>query len=382
MTIRSTLWLVGVVWLAPVAASAGHEIPVDVLLAAGPLEISASPGPTISQADILAVSPEMLAFVGDHVNPGASDVFKLQQLIDAIMDPEAFGLTYDEITRTASETFRTRHGNCLSFSAMFVALARQVGLSAQFEEVDIPPDWSMNEDVFVLSRHVNVRVDLGQGGIHVVDFNIGDFKTTYEIHTIGDRRAYAHFYNNLGVERMQDRDVAGAARMFRLAVEAQDDEFAPAWTNLGTLYRWNGQLDYAEGAYLQALRADKRNTVAMSNLVALYEKLGERDKAEVYRKRVEEHRMGNPYYRFWLAQDAFYDHDYATAIEHLKFATRRNRDEDRFVFLLGLCHLMQGDDAEARHCFARAEELAASDAQRKRYSTKIENLMAASAGGD
>ena len=49
---------------------------------------------------------------------------------------------YDEITRTASETFRARRGNCLSFSNMFVAMARDVGLDVQFQEVEIPPDWT------------------------------------------------------------------------------------------------------------------------------------------------------------------------------------------------------------------------------------------------
>lgn len=360
-----------------VVAAESPVVTVDEILRAEPLSGDSAPGPIPEPADIFALSPEMKGFLDRHVNPGATDIFKLQQLIDAIMDPQVFGLVYDDRTRTAAATFRERRGNCLSFSIMFVVLAREVELPVEFEEVDIPPDWSLDNDVFVLSRHVNVKINLGSAGVHVVDFNISDFKTTYDVQPINDRRAVAHFYNNLGVEQMQAGNTATAVELLRRAMDADGRRFSPAWTNLGTLYRRGGFGSFAETAYLQALKADKRDLVAMSNLVALYDASDRHDRAEVYRKRVREHRLGNPYYRFRLAQDAFFERDFDTAIEHLKHAIRRQKHNDRFVFLLGLCHLMQGNDAEAKKWFARAEELAAGDAQRKRYSTKIESLMAA-----
>lgn len=320
----------------------------------------------------------MRKFLSDHVNPGATDVFKLQQLIDAIMGKNSFGLEYDEKTRVATETFRLQKGNCLSFSIMFVALAREVGLEAEFQEVDIPPDWSMRKDVYVLNRHINVSVSLGAAGVHVVDFNISDFKTTYDMHIVSDTRGTAHFYNNIGVEWMQKGDVAHAVAYFRLAIVEGDGGFSPPWTNLGNLYQRAGHLDYAEAAFLEALKADKRDGVAMSNLVGLYARLGDDKKAEVYRKRVREHRMRNPYYRFELAREAFFERDYEVAIEHLKHATRKERNEDEFYFLLGLSYLMMGEEKEARRWMAKAEKLVADGPEKMRISTKIETLMAAS----
>ncbi len=332
----------------------------------------------VDSGTILAMSDEMHRFLEDNVNRGATDVFKLQQLIDAIMGTTTFGLEYDENTRTAAETFRLQLGNCLSFSTMFVALARGVGLKAEFQEVDIPPDWSMRKDVFVLNRHVNVNVYLGAAGTHVVDFNISDFKSTYDVDIIPDQRAIAYFFNNMGVERMQDGDNVGAVVFFRAAIVESDRSFSPAWTNLGTLYRKHGHYGHAEAAYLQALKADKRDAVAMSNLVRLYEKMGDPGKAEIYQKRVDEHRMQNPYFRFSLAREAFFDHDYQAAIKHLKVAIREHKNDDEFYFLLARCYLMSGDEKEARKWTVKAEEVAATDEARKRYSTKIETLRAAS----
>lgn len=348
-------------------------------LLAGTILVAGDPKtPLMDSRTVLALNDKMRKFLDENVNPGATDVFKLQQLIDAIMGETTFGLEYDENTRSAAETFRLQLGNCLSFSAMFVALARNVGLKAEFQEVDIPPDWSMRKDVFVLNRHVNVTVNLGAAGTHVVDFNISDFKSTYDVDTISDKRAIAYFYNNLGVERMQDGDTVGAVTYFRGAIVETGRDFSPAWTNLGTLYRKYGHYAHAEAAYHQALKADKRDAVAMSNLVRLYEKMGDPGKAEIYQRRVDEHRMRNPYFRFNLAREAFFDRDYDAAIKHLKVAIREHKNDDEFYFLLGLCHLMNGNEKEARKWTVKAEEVAATDEARRRYSTKIETLKAES----
>ncbi len=52
----------------------------------------------------------------------------------------------------------------MSFTNMFLSMARYVGLNASFQEVKVPPDWTRRGDSFVLSRHINVNVDLGYQG--------------------------------------------------------------------------------------------------------------------------------------------------------------------------------------------------------------------------
>jgi Flp pilus assembly protein TadD len=335
----------------------------------------------VDEAAVLAVSAEMQAFLDAHVARGADRVTRVRQLAGAIVDERRFGLKYDETTRTASETFRTRRGNCLSFSNMFVALARSAGLTADFQEVDVPPDWSFKDDAFVLNRHVDVLVDLGKDGEHVVDFNMADFRTTYDRRRISDARALAHFYNNVAVERMQAGDTMSAFSYFRRATD-HDPLFSPAWTNLGILYLRKGHPDYAEAAYLQALKADGGDLVAMSNLADLYERQGDQSRAATYRDRVTDHRQRNPYYRFQLAREAFQAQDYDGAIGHLKYAVRARRNEDQFCFLLGMSYLKKGDRDAARLWLTRAEEVAATDALKRRYSSKIDILLSGSPGGD
>ena len=369
--------------LACAGTSGGSERPAigaDELLAGGPLELGRRPPPPIDGAEVLAVSPAMRAFLAEHVDRRASDAIKLHQLADAIINRGSFGLEHDESTRTAGETFDLRRGNCLSFSNLFVALAREAGLEARFQEVDVPPDWTMRNEAFILNRHVNVSVDLGSAGTRAVDFNTYDFRTSYDRRLISDTRALAHYFNNMGVEAMQAGETAAALAYYRKAIVDNGREFAPAWTNLGILYMRGGHAAHAEAAFLQALVSDPGHEVAMSNLVSLYDHLGDVERAELYRRKVTRHRNKNPYYRFQLGREAFLARDYERAIPHLKFAARQRRGEDRFCFLLGLCYLQVGDEKAARRWLQRAEELAATDARRRSYSNKIDLLMSGPQG--
>jgi Flp pilus assembly protein TadD len=367
-------------------ASAPHRreavlITAQELLAGRSLVPAAEPAGLVVDQEVLATSAEMRAFVGEQVSTRAGRPLKLWQLTSAFLHSSGFRLAYDETTRTAAATFHARRGNCLSFSNMFVAMARQAGLRASFQEVDVPPDWSLRDGAFVLNRHVNVLVDLGGVGEKVVDFNLEDFKASYERRTISDARARAHYYNNVAVERIQANDTVSALGYLRKAL-ANDAAFSPAWTSLGILYGRQGRIDEAEAAYLQALRADGSDAVAMSNLSWLYERKGDAERAARYRKQVVAHRDRNPYYHYQLAREAYRTEDYDAAISHLKTAVRAKKNDDRFYFLLSLAHLKKGDARAAGRYLVRAQQVAGTDELRRRYESKMSALRRGSPAVD
>jgi tetratricopeptide (TPR) repeat protein len=367
----TTTLVVGCATVPPTPAA--QAITPDMLLEARPL-VGEGAATSLPDTDILALDPQMLVFLDRFVDARQSDYSKLRQLLYAIMDEGTFDLEYNSQTHTAAETFHLRRGNCLSFTNMFVAMARQVGIDARFQEVDIPPDWTVQGGAFVLNRHVNVLVELGFSGKHVVDFNIDDFRASYDRRQVHDWRAVAHYYNNIGVDRMLAGETVEALLYFRKAIE-KDHRFSPPWGNLGTLYRRNGRLDYAERAYLQALDANSGDFVAMSNLAALYGQQGDAERAAGYRQRVEAHRMHNPYYRYHLAREAFVAEDYDTSIGHLKYSVRKKKNEDTFYFLMGLSYLKKGDESAARQWLEKAEQVAEDDDLQRNYHSKLEMLL-------
>ena len=328
----------------------------------------------LSQLDMLEMTPEMIAFVDSYVGGARNRYARMKRLVYAVMGDDNFKLVYDDKTRTAQETFRDARGNCLSFTNMFIAMARYLEIHAEFQEVDIPPDWSLAGQSFLFSQHINVLVDLGADERRIVDFNVYDFHLMYERRVISDERARAHYFSNIGVEHMLNGDTALAYANFRQAL-VEDSTFSPAWINMGVLHRREGYPRYAEASYLQALEIYQFNLIAMSNLANLYQEEGLIDRAELYTDRVKSHRLNNPYYRFHLAQNAVIDGDYEAAIKHLNIAIREREDEDRFYFLISLSYLMSGDRDSAALWMAKAEELAADDVDRQRYQNKMDRLF-------
>ena len=221
---------------------------------------------------------------------------------------------------------------------------------------------------------MNVFIDLGAGYSREVDFNIDDFRGKYERHLISDERALAHYYSNIGAEHLRKDAPLEALRYFRKAI-AVDPKFAPAWSNLGALYSDEGHYNYAEAAYVRALRVDPHELVAMSNLGQLYKFKGESDLAEWYNQKSDRHRMRNPYYRYDLAENAFVAEDYETAIKHLKYSLRKEKNEDTFYFLLGLSYLQVGNEAAARKSLEKAELTARDVGLKNNYHTKMESLL-------
>lgn len=334
--------------------------------------------PDLSQAnvDMLVLSPEMKAFVDEHVDRNARQSDRLAELLYAVLGGDRFVLAYDDSTRTAEDTFANRRGNCLSFTNMFIAMARDLGLEAHYQEVEIPPDWSISGQTFLIAEHVNVLVEVRNALNRVVDFNSYDTIVDVEAESevISDARARAHYFNNIGVEQMLAGNVELAYANLRQSVR-EDRTFDSPWVNLGILHRREGLAEYAEAAYLEALRHDGENLMAMSNLADLYEEQGRTQDAQHYLAKVREHRMGNPFYRFRLANMAFNDGDYKAAIKNLKYAIRQKNDEDRFYYLLSLSYLMAGDKAEAQKWMQQAEEVAKATEDRQRYNRKLDLLM-------
>jgi Flp pilus assembly protein TadD len=344
-----------------------------MVLEQSPLAEGAGPG-DLPDVDILEVTPEMVAFIEENIRGARNRYARMKRLIYAIMGGDAFELVYDDTTRTARQTFEDRHGNCLSFTNMFIAMARYLEISASYQEVDIPPDWSLAGESFLFSQHVNVNVDLGADEIRIVDFNMYDFNTTYERRIISDQRARAHYFSNIGVDHMLVGDRRDAYLNFRRAIQ-EDSTFAPAWINMGILHRREKHPGYAEAAYSRALEIDQFNPVAMSNLASLYDEAGMTEKAQEYRDWVRSHRMKNPYYRYHLARDAVAEGDYQTAIGHLNYAIRHRENESRFYSLLSISHLMSGDKAAAQRWMKKAEAVAVQEADRAKYHHKLEWLM-------
>jgi tetratricopeptide (TPR) repeat protein len=323
-----------------------------------PWPASALPTP-ISADEALGLDDEMRAFVAP-LKAIDDPVARLMRLREAMQQRGLFSIAYNNSwTRTARQTFHEREGNCLSFTMLFVALARAAGLDVRYQLVDVPRTFDSAGGVLIVDTHVNAAVLAPFGRKFFVDFNTVNFREKYPIRAISDRYALALFYNNLGAEAFVREEYARSFAMLRQAARTYAD-IPGIWVNIGVLYSRHGFHEHAEAAALRALEADPTEQSALANLVAVYTALGDTELAEEYQQRIRRYRDVNPYYHFGVAQVAYDDKRFEDALISLRSAIRLKRDEDEFYMLQGRAFTELGRPDRAVASFARARELAAA----------------------
>lgn len=349
-------------------------------LLSGAALLGEDPGaPDLPTEDVFSINDDMRRLVQFAAAGYSSERGKIIGLLNAVMQPYQLGFKYDAAaTYTAEEAFRRGRGNCLSFTVMIVALARQVGLKASFNEVDVPPIWDLHgENTLVLYKHVNAIVDLRDGSREIVDVNMEEYDRSFQQRTIPDRAAAAQYFNNRAMEFLKEQNFPEALRFLIQAITLEPHA-SYLWGNLGSLYRRAGKLHAADLAYRTALEEDPGDLVAISNAARLQTDLGNEETARLLRDKANYFRLRNPYYRYKLAQDAFLSKDYASAREHLEIAIRRYPQEHRFHFLLGAVYQRLGDQDRATASMNRALELTTDEAQVSKYRSKMNLLQSAS----
>jgi len=375
---RSSLLYVVALALFEVSAASGprrSNLTADDLLSGDtlPWDVAAAPS-VVAAEEAVALDEEMRAFVAPLRANGGSTM-KLRRLLEAMQDRGLFAMTYEaSLTRSASAAFHEHQGNCLSFTMLFVALARATGLDVRYQVVDVPPTWTNDLGLLVVGKHVNAAVNQGSppsrvGAVDsfssssftrkvIVDFNAANFRERYPTRVVSDRYVVGLFYNNLGAEALVRQEYLASFALLRAAARAYADMPGP-WVNLGVLYSRLQLYDYAEAAQLRALQADPHEQAAIANLESVYESLGEVELADKYRQQIRRYREMNPYHHYALARKAFDEQRFEDALASLRSAIRLKRDEDDFYELRGrtLVELGRGDRAVAS--FARAKDLAA-----------------------
>jgi tetratricopeptide (TPR) repeat protein len=334
------------------------EVPARLLsgerLFADPIDLDAeAPDVAVSEPD-----EAIRGYVAANVNPSVSATARFRQLIGALARDGYFDTAYSpNLTLTAAGAFEIRGGNCLSYTNMFIALAREAGLDAVYQVVDVPPSWDAEANFLIRYAHINVlikNVHLDrQFGQTVVDFNDVRLAPDYPRREVSDAYAKALYYANHSVALLKVGEArAGFAHLLR-AINT-DPSNADLWVNLGAFYAVQGTFAGAAEAYQIALRINADNKSALSGLARSYANLGDESRAAQYLERVRNYREANPFYHYALAKAAFDEADFENSLNYINAAIGLSRRTGRFHLLKGLVEQQLGDYDAAQASFHRA----------------------------
>lgn len=335
--------------------------------------IDAGPAVVIADVDVLEVTPRMHRFLESYVLDYESANTRRQLLSLALVDRSMLGFHYNEShTLTAKEAFNTRSGNCIGFANLFIAMAREAGLNAQYHEVVIAPEWRSQQDTLLVAKHINVVVSTARGP-YQVDISGREINSGSKRKILKDHEAKALYFNNLAAEALIDGDLPTAHAYLLKAIETAP-RLPDAWSNLGVVLARNEQLNDAELAYRTALRIDHTDRTAMANLYELYMALGKTSEAIVLKNKVDRYRKENPYYLLALSEEAIEQEQFDESMDLLTRAIEKKDNEHLLHFAMARTQYLSGQKVEARSSLDRARELAPEEVQQD-YNRPLHELV-------
>jgi tetratricopeptide (TPR) repeat protein len=324
------------------------------------------------EEDPLAMTAEMRTFFEQRVDRRVPPRQRVQLILSAIFDEDGVAFTYRNETRTAAETFELRSGDCLSFTNLFIAVARHFGLPARYREVDIAPNWSQRGSVVVFNRHLNSLVGVGSQAM-VIDLVPQINRVELSGRIVSDERGFAHYYNNKGAESITDGDLNLARKLFEKALKYEKDA-SFIWANLGVVQTHQEDFEGAEESYRRAIKLDKHDMVALTNLVRLLEKEGRHEEVPRLQERIKDFRNKNPYYHYSLGEEAFSLGLFEESLKHYQDALRRKSDEPLFHHSMAKSYSQLGDLEKAIEHLKKARKYSPDEAGKTRFNKKLAYL--------
>jgi tetratricopeptide (TPR) repeat protein len=301
-------------------------------------------------------SEEMRVWVRHSVETGGDPEQRLEQLLRAILHRDGGGLTYERgYTATAEEVWRTGKANCLSFTHLFVGLAREIGLPVYYLRVSDLQNFEKDGDLVVASEHVTAAYGPPTKR-RVLDFTDRPISAYHDIERISDLTAVALYYSNLGAQRIRQGRGQEAHTLLETAVKL-DPELADAWVNLGVAERRLGHEDLAEKDFRHALEANPKIVSAYNNLASLLERQGRQDEARRLLELTDRRTNHNPFSYLALGDLSLREGRLDEAEHYFRRAQRLDPGRAEPLAALGQWALAAGRPRDAQRWLERAEQI-------------------------
>jgi len=336
----------------------------------------------IDADDALKLSPAMQRFAENEMASEIRLKGVRDGLIDALYTKGRLQLDYDsEITRTASEAFAAKRGNCMSLVLMTASFARHLNLPVRFNSVYLEESWTRSNNIFFVAGHVNISLGrpmataarstiFGEAELLTIDFLPPEQVRRNRSRVVDESTILAMFMNNRAAEALTLGRVDDAYWWAREAIRT-DSRWLAAYNTLAVLYRRKGLFGPAEATLRVVLEREPLNTQAMSNLVLVLTDIGRREEAEVYANQLAQLQPVPPYKFFDEGVAAMKAGEFAEARQLFRKEVARAAYVPEFHFWLGLANYGLGDVAAARGEIAKALENSATTRDRQMYGAKL-----------
>jgi len=339
----------------------------------------AAPSEPVSTDDVLKVTDAMRRYLAVDIADQIRIKGAQAGLVDALYRRAQLKLEYDAATtKTASEAFDARSGNCLSLVLMTAALAHELKLSVRYQSAYMEEAWSRNGNLLFASGHVNITLGrriLDAGTMRdynpwTIDFLPAEELRTLKVRDIDEHTVLAMYANNRAAEALARGKLDDA---YAWSVEAlrKDPTFMNSYNTLGVVYMRHNDLVQAERVFSYVLEREPKNTRALANVAETYTRLQRTADAAAARTRLAAVEAVPPFHFFNLGLDAAKQSDWRTARDFFAREVARADYYHEFHFWLGLADWQLGNVTQARKHLQLAMDNSTTRGQHDLYAAKL-----------
>lgn len=347
------------------------------------------PSAPVDTSVVFALSPAMRDYVAHEIGNPAAGKDVRRMLFDALYRRDKLQLEYDAaITRNAAQTFEARAGNCLSLAIMTAALARELNLPVQFQQIEVEEVWSRAGNLYFAANHVNLALGRQRternpylayssdtANSLTVDFIPVPDKARQNARPLSEATVIAMYLNNRAAELLSAGKMDDAYWSARKAAEV-DPLFLNAYNTLGVIYQHHGNPEAAEQALRYAHAQSPDNTIFLANLAMTLEGSHQNEEAAVLRARLAQLEPYPPFHFFHQGQEAMKLGDYARARKLFERELERVPEYHEFHFWLAVANYHLGNLRAADTHMVQARKNSTTRGDHDLYSAKLDRLRA------
>lgn len=341
------------------------------------------PSVPIDASQVFALSDRMRDYVHTDIAPQLRRDGNQLGLFNALQDSGQLKLEYDaDITRNAAEAFAARTGNCLSLAILTAALASEIGLDVQFQNVLGERTISRNGDLLFYNDHVNLelretrnedRAVAHSKAAMVIDFLPARDRRGHAVRSVSKSTLMAMYMNNRAAESLAAGKIDDAYWWARSAIQ-QEPRYTATYNTLGVIYRRHGQNQQALSLLNYALTLEPGNIAAMSNIIPLLNQFGNTRESAQWQQRLHQLQSLPPFYFFEQGRLAMQEQQFERARELFAKEIERTKYYHEFHFWLGMAYVGLHKPELARKHFNIAKANATTRADTTRYQEALDAL--------
>ena len=303
------------------------------------------------------VNPEIRQIAYNVQAFGRTKYHQGKQLAVLLLAGGDLGISYNRTSNfTALEVYGKRTANCISYTNLFIGMARALRINARYAEVNEVDSFDKIGDTVVYNSHICAVIYDGPKPF-LIDFSLSDYPQYHFWRSISDLEAVAGFYNNIGsdifLERKDPDFIEQAERYFNLSRKLYPDS-PQTYNNIGVLELEKGDLDEAERQFRRALDIKPGYFAAYNNLGSIYMRRGKIDESIRLVREAIVASPGNKYAYNTLAKLYISQEKYDSAESNLRKALKIDKRYTEARHELGKLYLKLGRGDEALEQFALA----------------------------